>query len=333
MDNKQKTLEALETFVQTQRSLLARTQEDIGRLNELRAQAENSESLLENLHVELADTAIARLDETPDPVGLRTLALDATAVQKTRMQPGTKQHSPLSPLQQFVKDHRAIILDPFIANFVPPSEDEGSEDEVAPEQARKDRARAQIRALRHRRIGEGGLTLPTGCEGVYVRRDTVDESADVDMDMDEQPPPPPVALEPMTIDTSVPARLSRTRSKSAPSSWATAPKAKRPPLSPPAAHPNIEADGVTQPSKASRHSKQSETYKQAWSMSEQHLLERLLVEIPDGEKNRWAKISRAMHGRRTPRQVASRVQKYFEKLKRFGVDIANGGGSSATADG
>ena len=32
-----------------------------------------------------------------------------------------------------------------------------------------------------------------------------------------------------------------------------------------------------------------------------------------------------MDGRRTPRQVASRVQKYFEKLKRFGVDIGNGG--------
>ncbi|KAH9046628.1 hypothetical protein EDB84DRAFT_1242109, partial [Lactarius hengduanensis] len=61
----------------------------------------------------------------------------------------------------------------------------------------------------------------------------------------------------------------------------------------------------------------SETYKQAWSISEQHLLERLLTEIPDGEKNRWSKISKAMGGRRTPRQVASRVQKYFEKLQQL----------------
>ncbi|KIJ64731.1 hypothetical protein HYDPIDRAFT_111320 [Hydnomerulius pinastri MD-312] len=65
----------------------------------------------------------------------------------------------------------------------------------------------------------------------------------------------------------------------------------------------------------------SDTYKQAWSVSEQHLLERLLEEIPDGERNRWAKISQAMGGKRTPRQVASRVQKYFEKLKRFGVGV------------
>ncbi|KAF6743885.1 hypothetical protein DFP72DRAFT_931169 [Ephemerocybe angulata] len=62
-----------------------------------------------------------------------------------------------------------------------------------------------------------------------------------------------------------------------------------------------------------------ETYKQAWSVAEQHLLEQLLEEVPEGEKFRWQKISRAMGGRRTPRQVASRVQKYFEKLKRFGV--------------
>lgn len=88
----------------------------------------------------------------------------------------------------------------------------------------------------------------------------------------------------------------------------------------------------------------SDTYKQSWSMDEQHLLEQLLEEIPDGEKNRfasfcssqtllmccarlltiqfrWLKISQAMGGRRTPRQVASRVQKYFEKLKKFGVAV------------
>lgn len=35
----------------------------------------------------------------------------------------------------------------------------------------------------------------------------------------------------------------------------------------------------------------------------------------------WLKISLAMQGKRTPRQVASRVQKYFEKLKRFGVGV------------
>ncbi|KAH8980675.1 hypothetical protein EDB92DRAFT_1805646, partial [Lactarius akahatsu] len=60
----------------------------------------------------------------------------------------------------------------------------------------------------------------------------------------------------------------------------------------------------------------------AWSISEQqHLLERLLTEIPDGEKHRWSKISKAMGSCRTPRQVASLIQKYFEKLKLFGVNV------------
>lgn len=35
----------------------------------------------------------------------------------------------------------------------------------------------------------------------------------------------------------------------------------------------------------------------------------------------WARISHAMGGTRTPRQVASRVQKYFEKLKRYGIEV------------
>lgn len=39
------------------------------------------------------------------------------------------------------------------------------------------------------------------------------------------------------------------------------------------------------------------------------------------DTQRWSKISKAMGGRRTPRQVASRVQKYFEKLKLFGVNV------------
>ncbi|KAG6332145.1 hypothetical protein ID866_6945 [Astraeus odoratus] len=89
--------------------------------------------------------------------------------------------------------------------------------------------------------------------------------------------------------------------------------------------PSTPIDTNTESSK-----QRSDTYKQAWSVSEQHLLERLLDEIPDGERNRWAKISQAMGGKRTPRQVASRVQKYFEKLKRFGLDVDNGKGGTET---
>lgn len=82
------------------------------------------------------------------------------------------------------------------------------------------------------------------------------------------------------------------------------------------------------------------TFNLPWTVEEQHLLERLLKEIPDGERRRsvfygcilsallhmcfsysWAQISARMEGRRTPRQVASRVQKYNLKLKKFGLDV------------
>jgi hypothetical protein len=57
-----------------------------------------------------------------------------------------------------------------------------------------------------------------------------------------------------------------------------------------------------------------------WSAEEQNLLERLLEEIPADDPRRYLKISVAMEGRRTPRQVSSRVQKYLQKLKKYGVE-------------
>ncbi|KAJ7337501.1 hypothetical protein DFH08DRAFT_647420, partial [Mycena albidolilacea] len=65
----------------------------------------------------------------------------------------------------------------------------------------------------------------------------------------------------------------------------------------------------------------TDTYKVLWSAGEQNMLERLLEEIPASDPRRWVvylKISLAMEGRRTPRQVSSRVQKYLQKLKKYG---------------
>ncbi|KAJ8093312.1 hypothetical protein PM082_020798 [Marasmius tenuissimus] len=80
-------------------------------------------------------------------------------------------------------------------------------------------------------------------------------------------------------------------------------------------------DAETYSSQGRRHTKPSksrpETYKQPWSTQEQHLLERLLEEIPEGANQRWKQISQKMGGRRTPRQVASRVQKWVEKLRKY----------------
>ena len=54
----------------------------------------------------------------------------------------------------------------------------------------------------------------------------------------------------------------------------------------PKAEPAPEPGEPAEPPRGKDGKPKSETYKQAWSVSEQHLLERLLEEIPEGEKNR-----------------------------------------------
>jgi hypothetical protein len=115
---------------------------------------------------------------------------------------------------------------------------------------------------------KGGLTLRAS--GIHIRRDIGDESADVDIATTDGEPVA-AALTPVTSVPSDIKRPSPTRSR-------------RPPPASPA-----KAALQTNPDKcapAKKDKPKSETYKQAWSISEQHLLERLLTEIPDGEKNR-----------------------------------------------
>ncbi|KAF9047107.1 hypothetical protein BDZ89DRAFT_1058177 [Hymenopellis radicata] len=144
----------------------------------------------------------------------------------------------------------------------------------------------------------------------YLTRDAAGETADVDIDDDGDvpmlpipaapPSPPPPVADPVPEKSK-----SKTKQK----------KRKREP-SPSPAPPTVSHATKAPPTSSKP---RPETFNQAWSDSEQHLLERLLEEYPDGVKNRWKQISVGMDGRRTARQVASRVQKYFAKLKRFGL--------------
>lgn len=65
-----------------------------------------------------------------------------------------------------------------------------------------------------------------------------------------------------------------------------------------------------------------ETFNQLWTCEEQRRLEELLIEYPPEpvEMRRFAKIARAL-GNRTVRQVASRLQKYFQKLHAAGLPV------------
>ncbi|XP_076649137.1 ZZ-type zinc finger-containing protein 3-like [Halictus rubicundus] len=69
-----------------------------------------------------------------------------------------------------------------------------------------------------------------------------------------------------------------------------------------------------------------ETFNQLWTVEEQKRLEELLIEYPpeEVEMRRWTKIANAL-GNRTPKQVSSRVQKYFIKLLRAGLPIPGRG--------
>lgn len=440
MDSRRaETLEALSAYIQTQKSLFSRAEADIDKLKKLKADAlSQPKAFTENIGSKLNSPGL-RLSEndeysvsplanevhwqvfsSADPTPLRTFAVRKRLAHTEWSVPHTTQHSPLSSLQQFVKDARRIIIDPVLGSFDPDnaiyltsnsnlttstfhagldqptlSEDEAMEDEKESQSPpvqesltatrRRERAHAKIQKLKERRI-----TYDTAAENgevadaVFVRNDVDDESGEVDiserslwpsgndnasMDVDDSTnttvPSTPSIIAPPELAQPLASRSKRrtstinqhlvTQSDSLNrSSRSRKPYVKLqlqsldsnleanaesmsiviPPLSTlgkrsrdPVDIKNINHNFKTEPSppasepKADTAKPKPETYKQAWSVSEQHLLERLLEEIPDGERNRWAKISQAMDGRRTPRQVASRVQKYFEKLKRFGVGV------------
>ncbi|KAI0643809.1 hypothetical protein C8Q79DRAFT_155364 [Trametes meyenii] len=382
MDEKRaQTMEALEKFIQSQRALLERTHADIERLQELRTEVvESPPQSLDELSGKLNDPSFRlseQLDAMPplppgidwtvfdglDATPFKNMASTAREAYAARNNPPKAPQGPPSDLRKFIAEQRAAIIDPVLSTFRLPPELAllSDDDEPDPEELRRARERDKIRELKKRRI-EGdadapvyaglGLRRPAATQGVFIRRDQEDESAEVDISMDEprsvhsaqragsvekavpmavdapsKPTSPPPAspagngkARRSTRKAEVKAPVARVKSTGRTKTQAKA-KLEVPEDSPePNAVPSRDKNGKAK----------SDTYKQAWSVSEQHLLERLLEEIPDGEKNRWAKISKAMNGRRTARQVASRVQKYYEKLKRFGVEVGSSKAAGAS---
>ncbi|KAH8334159.1 hypothetical protein KR059_007020 [Drosophila kikkawai] len=66
----------------------------------------------------------------------------------------------------------------------------------------------------------------------------------------------------------------------------------------------------------------SENFNRLWTNEEQQRLEHLLIQYPpeEVEMRRFAKIAKAL-GNRTPQQVFSRIQKYFQKLHDAGMPV------------
>ncbi|KAH9928011.1 uncharacterized protein BXZ73DRAFT_102517 [Epithele typhae] len=390
-DGRPQTLEALEQFIQGQKTALEKTLGDIDRLRGLRDQvaAESSvdpravEAKLRHPSFKLSE----QLDAMPplpanidwslfrgaDPAPFKAMAAAARDAYAARNTPPQTQAIQPSPLRQWVAEQCASIAGPLITSFRLPDDlamlSSDDDEPPDPEELRRAREREKIRELKKRRIvGDGGqshfggLGLRRPVSAVFIRRDVEDESAEVDIWMSEgeeedgapsalgggssaEPvlmavdTPPTSVSSPLSAPLQLPdtavrerrptrkAREAQEASTSAASSSKGSIKVKPrvklmlgPPPPPPPPPPD-QPSSPTEPALDRKGKARSDTYKQAWSVSEQHLLERLLEEIPDGEKNRWAKISKAMNGRRTARQVASRVQKYYEKLKRFGIEM------------
>jgi hypothetical protein len=188
-----------------------------------------------------------------------------------------KQQSALSSAQQLVRTARRTIIEPVLASFELSSDSSDEEQEPAPHE------RQQIRRIHLRKSG-----LTVRASGVHILRNMQDESQDVEIATDVEP----LAPTPSSMITSLPPPHSPTEPMaiSLPSMRSSRPRRPQParPHVAKAKQCALKTEQLSEPPIAKKEKPRSETYKQAWSVSEQHLLERLLAEIPDGEKNRYA---------------------------------------------
>ncbi|KAG5641374.1 hypothetical protein DXG03_005380, partial [Asterophora parasitica] len=344
-------LEALETYIHSQKALLARTQSDITRLQHLRNDAISRpfhfmESLnqLEGSPLKLSEQCDAQLIMPPnidwtvyeahDPRPLQNLTLNAQQKYEQRHKPCPYQRSELSDLQKLVKKARQTIVDPVLAIFESMSEPEDEpQEKLDPEEARRQREREKLRELKKRKIQTwGGLKLPsTHARGVFIRHDVEDESLEVDITLDDRPSGTGTPHS-SAMDVDIPATSRAPYStKSWPSSHIASPKLpwSRQPSKvsenhakglPASTKRTVKASASTDhQSSVPAASKprgadkpKPETYKQAWSVSEQHLLEQLLDQIPEGEKNRFV-TSILWLGENTHIRRSSGGRRYLEQ--------------------
>ncbi|KAK0499013.1 hypothetical protein EDD18DRAFT_1154921 [Armillaria luteobubalina] len=327
-DKRAQTLQALSTYIASQKELLARTHSDIERLHELQKKASSNPTTV--------------VDKLAEEVGRSSVLSSEFGSDLGKAEPELPLHIDWSTYDHH--EARQTILDPIFQQLDlswNPEVIEAPKVHASHAEIKRDFERDKIRELKQRKITtSSGLTVsssrvPIG-PGVFIRRDVEDESMDVDISLDDTTPlltKPTIIIPPLTVLNRKASRVRRPTSKIQMDGGGGGgdldcdnlaseplPKPRRKPSS---AKNDLAPDPPAKPSLGKRNrgsdKPKPETYNQAWSVSEQHLLERLLDEIPEGEKNRWKKISLAMDNKRTPRQVASRVQKYFEKLKRFGV--------------
>ncbi|KAJ7856552.1 hypothetical protein B0H13DRAFT_1641449 [Mycena leptocephala] len=353
------SLEALAAYISQQKAIFERTQSTIDELRRLKGEAVAPAADVGGLAEQLSGSAF-RLSEQAaecapqvpesidwtlfaekDPKPLQALALSARTAYEARNKPGVTSRAPLSDLQKFVREAKQTMLDPVLALYAdPPDEDEEMPEAhsvpASPSLARDHRKYTKNDKTDPCAASTTSRMPPRGPSGLFTRRKatTIDTAAmAVDLDASAtmatrarresmrrrassvaDPPPPP--SDPAPESERSPSPPSPTSPDAAPDADADpAPDADAPPTP-----PTVLGKRTRRPSASANAKGKTDTYKVMWSAEEQNLLERLLEEIPADDPRRYLKISVAMEGRRTPRQVSSRVQKYLQKLKKYGVE-------------
>jgi len=228
-----------------------------------------------------------------DPKLLNELAERSRAIHTERNEPSKTQHSEPSYLQSFVRNSKTAIIDPLFTYL-------RSDPLFIEAQAEAD---AQTRFPS---TVDPALSLVTpqrcpvgsGCRRLPALRLVCNTTSHADnalvnptfMEVDSPKPPHtsdiPFSSTPTSCLPRVRAVVERRSSRKAP----------RPPPAPPHKAPpkprDVEKAIQTENDKPKRsRGPKSDTFKMAWSVEEQRLLERLLEEIPDGEKNRLVPLT------------------------------------------
>lgn len=223
-----------------------------------------------------------------DPTFLNDLAEKSRTIHTQRNQPSKIQSSEPSYLQSFVRSSKTEIIDPLLTYL--------RSDPLFIEAQMEADAQAQLVQTagtthsmispQHCRVGSGCRRLPTlrlVCNATSHADNALVNPAFVEVDIPKQPHAShvPLSFTPTPCLPRVKAVAERRSSRKAP----------RPPpprKSPPKAKDTEKEKLVQMESGKPKRSRgpKSDTFKMAWSVEEQRLLERLLEEIPDGEKNR-----------------------------------------------
>jgi hypothetical protein len=218
-----------------------------------------------------------------DPGPLQKFAVTEQIAYASRNQPSAAPCSGLSALQNYVKSARKSIVEPVFATLETFSDTENDDLSAKPT------FRSYLHTYRPRSTyASGGLTLATSrprdnTGQVILRSDVKEENTDalITVDTHEEDnenikprgkqlpyyPPDPTPPFPSSPAQKVKTSTAKLRQNSKAHS--------KPPRA------NLITTKLLKPKG------KTDSYKQAWSNSEQDLLERLLDEIPDGTKNRF----------------------------------------------